>query len=78
MAICPFCNQPLSLKTEKLTVTALNRTVTAIVCMKCNKPIGILDSEMATQMMSTETLIQKEIARHNELNQNVEKISNNQ
>lgn len=46
--------------------------------MKCNKPIGILDSEMATQMMSTETLIQKEIARHNELNQNVEKISNNQ
>lgn len=78
MAICPFCNKPLALKTEKIVVTGLNRDVTTIVCMNCNKPIGILDNEIATQLLSQELSIQKDIARHNEINQNVEKIYNSQ
>lgn len=78
MAICPFCNKTLALKAEKIIVTGLNRDVTTVVCINCNKPIGILDNEIATQLLSKESSIQKDIARYNEINQNVEKIYNDQ
>lgn len=78
MAICPFCNKQLALKAEKIVVTGLNRDVTTVACINCNKPIGILDNEITTQLLSQELSIQKDIARHNEINQNVEKIYNSQ